>query len=320
MPGSKTSEVTRKFQEPGIADRILALCRHQGKKPENLAIALGINRVKDYKRQIEAAMDQLIEECDLPLSKKVYGLRQDGTRKQDSYVVYSLAGPAPAPRSTGQEPMVTVSQMDASVPPEFEIKRLPVGKRVKLKPKEEAVANGNAERSVRRQMDLERVLAEIPTWPLEKLTVTDVNRAIGCGNGYLYQDPTRKERVHAALIARREELIAAAGQPESPQQSTAVEEETQPKGREVDRLAEIIKGLRQRNEELEQQLQAAQATQSNSIADSQADVAEGLQCRVQTLDEEIKTLTLQIEQREQRRNELRQKRDVIEEVISLLAG
>jgi hypothetical protein len=109
--GNKTSEVTRKFREPGIADRVLALLRYRDVKPENIAIALGINQVKNYRRQVEEAMDQLIEECDLPITKRVHGLKPDGSRTAETHVVYARQRQQKVPSTLANNaPTVTVKR------------------------------------------------------------------------------------------------------------------------------------------------------------------------------------------------------------------
>jgi len=300
-----TNDVVKKFREPGIADRVMALCKLQDKKPENLAIALGINRIGSWKRQIEQEMDRLIEECDLPLVKTVHGgLTAEGERKQDTYVTYGLQRAKPelfAP--AGQGPAVKVFTID------------------ELKAKELEEEMGRNQRTpMQLEADLERILGELadPTiFPDSSLSLEGIKRRGKFSDSFFYaRNGARKEKAQKALadeIMRRSKLERRE-EPKAVASSTPAEA-----GDEVD-LAATLLSLQAQIEELRAENERLRDGQAGTpVAQGQEVLAvASLKARLESLEQAIESLTMEIKAAEGERDRLTQKRDAIQEVIELL--
>lgn len=297
-----TNDVVKKFREPGIADRVMSLLKFADKKPENLAIALGINRVGSWKRLIEEEMDRLIEECDLPLVKTVHGLNAHGERKQDTYVTYGLRRAEPelfVP--AGQGPAVKVFTMD-----ELKAKEAEVGK--------------NQRTPMQLETELEKILGELSDpeiFPDSSLSLEGIKRRGKFSDSFFYsRGGQRKQKAEKALSAEimRRSKLDRREEPKAVASSTPAEA-----GDEVD-LAATLLSLQAQIEELRAENERLRNGQAGTpVAQGQEVLAvASLKARLESLEQAIESLTVEIKAAEGERDRLTQKRDAIQEVIELL--
>ena len=106
------SEVCKRFRRPDIADQVLAALQYTAKTPLQIGRFLGLNANSQLAKNVETAMDKLIERRNLPIQKQV----NQGKSRNDRAVKYTRANPQqsstprPAPAATNNGCKVWVDE------------------------------------------------------------------------------------------------------------------------------------------------------------------------------------------------------------------